>query len=156
MGFVGSIYFDTIIPIMRHVTITEKGKMKKIDVPTVGAWHVVIREVLPRLQPGLLIGLSGELGAGKTTFVQALTKKLGVKRVPPSPTFALMRSYEFPRYASIERLVHVDAYRFTSPKEAIVLDLADELADKKTIVVVEWPENMGKTIHYDLLISIRL
>ena len=141
---------------MRHVTIEEKSRIKKIDVPTVGGWHMVVREILPRLRPGLLIGLSGELGAGKTTFVQALTKKLGVKRTPPSPTFALMRSYEFPRHSDVQRIVHVDAYRFTSPKEAIVLDLADELADGKTVVVVEWPEKMGNTIHFDLLISIRL
>ena len=128
---------------MRHVIITEGENEKTYDVPDVESWSVVAKDIAQRLKPGTVVGLSGELGAGKTTFVQALGLELGVQKSPQSPTFALMRSYPITNHQTLKRLVHVDAYRFEKPEEADVLDLEEELSDRETAIVIEWPEKMG-------------
>jgi tRNA threonylcarbamoyladenosine biosynthesis protein TsaE len=128
---------------MRHVTIEVEKKKEKIDVPSVESWNLVVEKILPDLHPGMLIALSGPLGAGKTTFTQVLAKGFGIKKTPPSPTFALMRSYALPRAVQkIKRVVHVDAYRIENENEILPLDLSEELSDGSTLLVLEWPEKV--------------
>ncbi|MBP9864597.1 tRNA (adenosine(37)-N6)-threonylcarbamoyltransferase complex ATPase subunit type 1 TsaE [Patescibacteria group bacterium] len=129
---------------MRTVTITSKTWNETFTVPTAEDWASIAKEVARHLKPGSILALQGELGAGKTTFTQALAKELGVAKVPQSPTFALMRSYEVPNYEGIKRLIHVDAYRLEDEKELMVLDLDEELADGESVLVVEWPEKIRK------------
>ena len=107
-------------------------------------WANVAKEVVRHLVPGSILALQGELGAGKTTFTQALAKELGVVKVPQSPTFALMRSYVVPNHDGMKRLIHVDAYRLEDEKELMVLDLDEELADGVSVLVVEWPEKIAR------------
>lgn len=86
--------------------------------------------------------LEGDLGAGKTTFTKELAGKLGIeKENVHSPTFILKKEYGT-SHAYWKRLVHVDAYRFTHPEEAKVLRLEEDLRDRNTLVVVEWPSRM--------------
>ena len=86
--------------------------------------------------------LEGDLGAGKTTFTKELAATLGIqKEEVHSPTFILKKEYGAP-HKHFKKLVHVDAYRFTHPEEAKVLRLEDDLRDKNTLVVVEWPSKM--------------
>ena len=86
----------------------------------------------PSLLPGDVISLSGELGAGKTVFVQGIASALGVEARVTSPTFTIVHEYRG-RYP----LVHVDVYRLDSFQE--VLDLGyDELTDPEAILIVEW------------------
>lgn len=88
----------------------------------------------PMLLPGDVISLGGDLGAGKTTFVQGLGAALGVHQTITSPTFTIVHEY-IGRY----QLVHVDVYRLNSFQE--VLDLGfEELVDPEAVVVVEWGE----------------
>jgi tRNA threonylcarbamoyladenosine biosynthesis protein TsaE len=88
----------------------------------------------PSLLPGDVISLSGDLGAGKTVFVQGLAGGLGVARRVTSPTFVIVQSYQG-RYP----LVHLDVYRLDSFQE--VLDLGfEEFLDPDAILVVEWGE----------------
>lgn len=116
--------------------------MKNFLVTSGEGWSVVVKEVLLHLRPGTIITLSGPLGAGKTTFVQALAKELGAKGSPRSPTFSLLRAYQLPKRGVLKRLVHVDAYRLEKPEDVIALDLDMELAEPGTIVTIEWPENI--------------
>lgn len=88
----------------------------------------------PTLLPGDVVSLSGDLGAGKTMFVQGLAPALGVEKHVTSPTFSLVHEYEgrFP-------VIHVDVYRLDSIQE--VLDLGfDELLDPGAVLLVEWGE----------------
>lgn len=86
----------------------------------------------PLLLPGDIISLSGDLGAGKTTFVQGLATALGVDRRVTSPTFTIVHEYNG-RYP----IIHLDVYRLDSFQE--VLDLGfEEFLDPSAIVLLEW------------------
>jgi len=98
----------------------------------------------------VVVGLQGELGAGKTTFAQGFARALGVTERVLSPTFVLMKIYPLKK-GSFRRLVHIDCYRITSPKDITPLGLTEILKDPETIVLIEWPERMRKTIPRDAL-----
>jgi tRNA threonylcarbamoyl adenosine modification protein YjeE len=88
------------------------------------------------LRAGDLLALNGELGAGKTTLTRGLGAALAVRGTVTSPTFVLARTH--PRLSGGAPLVHVDAYRLSSPAELDDLDI-DYAA---SIVVVEWAAGM--------------
>jgi tRNA threonylcarbamoyladenosine biosynthesis protein TsaE len=92
-----------------------------------------------RLVAPAVIGLSGELGTGKTTLVQAICRGLGARVLATSPTYALVHHYEMPDASPV---YHVDCYRLISPDEARDLGFEDMLRER-AIVFVEWPERAG-------------
>lgn len=122
----------------------------------------------PSAKGARVVALSGELGAGKTTFTKAFLRSLGVREAVTSPTFILFRPYPIPvkqlrsrrslRLNSLEskklpnsstaqlfRLAyHVDCYRLEDPKELLKLGLKEMLADPRHIVVIEWAERIKK------------
>ena len=87
-----------------------------------------------------LVTLRGDLGAGKTTLVQAIARGLGVTEPVTSPTFALVHEYAGVR---APRVVHCDLYRLQGVHEAATLGLDDLLAEPDCVVLVEWPERAG-------------
>lgn len=110
-------------------------------VQTVEQWHDVARDVAALLRPGDVLALQGVLGAGKTTFVQALAAAMGAVQMPKSPTFSLLRTYAV-KQGTIRRLLHVDAYRIEDECDMVPLDLDEELADGDAVLVLEWPEQV--------------
>ena len=98
------------------------------------------------LQVGDLICLQGDLGAGKTTFVQGIAQGWGSLDSVSSPTFILVNIY---RHADGNQLFHMDAYRLDSTPEAEELDLDSMLAEGA--LIVEWPERMDGLIPADRL-----
>ena len=92
------------------------------------------------LKEGGVIALSGELGAGKTTFVQGFAKGIGVKDRIISPTFVLMRQHQIPK--SEKMLYHVDLYRLEGEVNIDELGLKDLFIDPNSIVIIEWAEKI--------------
>jgi tRNA threonylcarbamoyladenosine biosynthesis protein TsaE len=90
------------------------------------------------LPPRALLTFEGELGAGKTTFIQAISRGLGVAGQATSPTYALVHRYQGRRGP----VFHLDCYRLRSPDEAADLDWEGLLSEGDAILV-EWPERAG-------------
>lgn len=105
-------------------------------------WDHLAQELLSTIKPGTIIALSGPLGAGKTTFVQALAKALQIKDVLVSPTFSLVRTYSIKNHPSIKKLIHVDAYRIDDEKDVMTIGLDELLEEKGSIMCLEWPEQI--------------
>jgi tRNA threonylcarbamoyladenosine biosynthesis protein TsaE len=91
------------------------------------------------LRAPAVIGLSGALGTGKTTLVQAICRGLGARVRATSPTYALVHEYETARAV---RVFHVDCYRLRAPDEARDLGFDDMVRDA-AVVLIEWPERAG-------------
>ena len=89
----------------------------------------------------LLVAIRGELGAGKTTLVQAICAGYGVTEAVTSPTFALVHEYESPR----SPVHHLDLYRLDQPGQLDPLGWDELLADR-AVVLVEWPERAGERL----------
>lgn len=100
------------------------------------------KEFGKQLLPGDCVLLYGNLGAGKTTFVQGLAQGLGITRRIISPTFVILRSYE----VSQNMFYHVDLYRLETAKDTESIGLFDILKIQKNIVAIEWPEKLGNSL----------
>jgi N-acetylmuramate 1-kinase len=105
----------------------------------------LVIDIANALEPGDMVTLSGDLGAGKTTFARALIRHLaGNPTIPvPSPTFTLVQSYDLPRFP----LLHADLYRLSGPDELTELGL-DDLPDG-TVILMEWPDRAGDFLPAD-------
>ena len=123
-----------------------------------------------------VVGLFGDLGAGKTTFTQALGKNLGVTEFMTSPTFVIEKIYslkkkgkplenplrltqtnhyeEIPKVSTstfFEKLIHIDAYRLESSNELLSLDFKEILKNPQNLILIEWPEKVIDILPEDLL-----
>jgi tRNA threonylcarbamoyladenosine biosynthesis protein TsaE len=96
-----------------------------------------------------IITLTGDLGAGKTTFTKAIAKVLGVTDHVTSPTFVIMKSYALTDHPRFSALVHIDAYRVESDDELTVLGFNALAEDAKKLTVIEWPERLHGLIPDD-------
>ena len=92
-----------------------------------------------------LLTLCGDLGAGKTTFVQALAKELGVGATVQSPTYVLVKSYET-KHPQFKKLVHIDLYRLEKPEELAALKLEEVFNNPNNLVCIEWPERAPNSL----------
>ncbi len=113
---------------------------------------LMVKELRRGAPHPLVIGLTGELGSGKTTFIQGFAAALGVRRPLPSPTFLIMRSYPLPRpVAGYQKLFHLDAYRLRRHSETKVLGLTDILRDPTNIVLIEWAKNIRSALPKNII-----
>jgi tRNA threonylcarbamoyl adenosine modification protein YjeE len=115
---------------------TSGGTSFTVALPDEQATQRLMVDVASMIEPGDLITLSGDLGAGKTTFARAMIRHLaGSDAVEvPSPTFTLMQTYELPRFT----VMHADLYRLSGPSELAELGFED--IPETTIVLLEWPD----------------
>lgn len=94
--------------------------------------------------PSLVVGITGDLGAGKTTLVQAICRGYGVEEEVTSPTFALVHRYA----GKLSPVYHLDLYRLDKPDD--LTNLAwDEIVADEALVLVEWPERAGTRMPHD-------
>ena len=93
---------------------------------------------MPLEKTAKVLALSGNLGGGKTTFLQGFAKGLGVKEKILSPTFVVMKRFG--------NFYHIDCYRMKNEKDASALNLKEIISNPKNIVAVEWPDRIKKLL----------
>jgi len=110
-----------------------------------------------------VIGLEGELGGGKTTFLQGFARGLGVKEKVLSPTFVIMKKFKIHPVIRLgapsddgaktkrEYLIHIDCYRIQKSKELLDLGFKEIVSNPKNIIAVEWADRIRKIMPKDTL-----
>ncbi len=128
----------------RHGPYVEMARAlpRRYAVPTADAMRALATRVANVLQAGDVLVLSGDLGAGKTTFTQGLGAALQVRGPVTSPTFVISRVH--PSLVGGPDLVHVDAYRLGGAAELDDLDLDTDL--DRAVTVVEWGEGLAEDL----------
>ncbi|MGB4076209.1 MAG: tRNA (adenosine(37)-N6)-threonylcarbamoyltransferase complex ATPase subunit type 1 TsaE [Minisyncoccia bacterium] len=108
-----------------------------------------VTKLSPKEGSATLVTLSGELGAGKTAFAQALAEALGVTYLVTSPTFVLEKIYALPEDTGrgFMHLIHIDAYRLRDSSELAALGFDEVMSVPENLVLLEWPENVRDTLH---------
>lgn len=130
------------------------------QVATPDDFESVIEAVLTAPAPrsgAQLVTLTGDLGAGKTTFTQQLAAHLGITEPITSPTFGIMKGYEIDGNEQYDQLIHIDAYRIEDIEEVGPLRLEEMFAHERTLICIEWPERIEEVLpteHLDVVIEI--
>lgn len=112
--------------------------MKTYSVNSVDSLKPIAVELLALLSESHIVALEGQMGAGKTTFVQQVLKSMGVEELDGSPTYSLINQYESTFYGTV---YHLDLYRLNSLEEIFDIGI-EELLYQKCICLIEWPEKM--------------
>ncbi|GMQ95355.1 MAG: tRNA (adenosine(37)-N6)-threonylcarbamoyltransferase complex ATPase subunit type 1 TsaE [Patescibacteria group bacterium] len=102
----------------------------------------------------LVVGLAGDLGSGKTTFVKAAALALGIKNTVTSPTFVIEKIYKLPKRAEKEgfsHLIHIDAYRLEGGEELEALGWSNVASDPANLIFIEWPERVKEILPDDMV-----
>lgn len=126
--------------------------MKKILTNSFEETRKLGHELAKKLKGGEVLALHGDLGSGKTTFMQGLAMGLGIKRRIISPTFIIMRTYDIENTnpeSGIRNLYHVDLYRIESERDVEGLGLMELLGEKESIVAIEWPDKVENLLPED-------
>jgi tRNA threonylcarbamoyladenosine biosynthesis protein TsaE len=110
----------------------------------------IARDFLEKLslasyEQATIVGLYGDLGSGKTTFTQFVAKSLGIKENITSPTFVIQKKYDI-KHNFFKKFIHIDAYRFESSKEILVLDWEGISKNPHNFIFIEWPERISEIL----------
>ena len=97
----------------------------------------------------IALGLTGNLGGGKTTFLKGFAEGLGIKERITSPTFLIMKSFKIPKHKRLNPrgfayFFHFDCYRVRKAEDVLNLGFREIISDPKNIVAVEWPDKIKK------------
>jgi tRNA threonylcarbamoyladenosine biosynthesis protein TsaE len=132
------------MPAHRHLVppLAKRGHLKLTE-DELREWGVNLGK---SINPPLLITLTGELGAGKTTLAQAICLGYGVEDPITSPTYSLVQEYLAPRSV----VFHIDLYRIESPEQLTNLGW-DDIISSRALTLVEWPERAGARLPEDHL-----
>lgn len=112
--------------------------MKTYSVNSIDSLKDIVIDLLELLNDHQVVVLEGQMGAGKTTFVQQVLKAMGIEELDGSPTYSLINQYESPFYGTV---YHLDLFRLNSLEEIFDIGI-EELLDQKCICLIEWPEKM--------------
>jgi tRNA threonylcarbamoyladenosine biosynthesis protein TsaE len=108
----------------------------------------IVSSIVPREDRAFIIGLSGDLGAGKTAFTKEIAGSLGVREEVTSPTFVIEKRYatDSKKFSS---LVHIDAYRLKDETELMKIRFGETMSVPDRLIVIEWPELVQKALPDD-------
>ncbi len=115
------------------------------------------KKILNSKTNSVVIGLTGNLGAGKTIFAKGFAHGLTIKDRINSPTFVFMKVYNIKKSINFNKFIHIDAYKLDNQKESIKLIGAEEyIKSPNSIALIEWAENIKKSLPKNtLLINIK-
>jgi len=100
------------------------------------------KELLRKKSRQRVFGLKGELGGGKTTFLQGFAKGLGIKERILSPTFVILKRFQLS--GRFKNFYHIDCYRLKKSKELLDLEFEEIISNSQNIVVVEWADQVKR------------
>ena len=104
----------------------------------------------PLSNKAFIIALEGDLGSGKTTFIQGLAQGLKVKENILSPTFVIQKDFSL-LLKNYKSLYHIDAYRLKNPEELLELGFKDLIRNPENIIVIEWADKVKKILPKEIL-----
>jgi tRNA threonylcarbamoyladenosine biosynthesis protein TsaE len=107
----------------------------------------------PAIDSATVVGLYGDLGAGKTSFTQGMATAMGINENVASPTFVIEKIYEL-KNQNFSRLIHIDAYRLDKQDEILYLGWKQIISDPKNLVLVEWPERISGIMPEHIKVSL--
>ena len=110
----------------------------------------LLENLSPKDSGATVVGLCGDLGSGKTTFVQMIAKKLGIEERVQSPTFVILKTYKL-QSKNYNLFVHIDAYRLESGKDIELLGFEEILDSPKVLMFVEWASKIGEVLPKDYI-----
>lgn len=117
--------------------------MEKLICPSESQTKQAAAKLAKRLHGGAVLALYGELGAGKTKFIQGLAEALGIKSRVTSPTFNILRVYSLKgRKDKADSFYHIDAYRLASGRDLLALGAEEFLGAPNSIAAIEWAERV--------------
>ncbi len=108
----------------------------------------------------IVVGLYGDLGAGKTTLAQCIAEELGVSETVTSPTFVIEKIYrlvassQYP-VTRFENLIHIDAYRIENSEELKHLGWQEITSDPKNLILIEWPERVAEIMPGHIKVNLK-
>lgn len=105
-----------------------------------------VESVAPWTHAATVVGLYGNLGAGKTSFTQGVALALGIPDTVNSPTFVIEKIYAIPEKENTQtfsHLIHIDAYRLEKAEEMVRLGWKEIISNPSNLIIVEWPERIA-------------
>lgn len=112
----------------------------------------LVKGIAPNPNGATVVALSGDLGAGKTTFAKAFAAALGLSPDDvTSPTFVIEKRFDIGDHVHFKKFIHIDAYRLEKPEEILRLGWRETIADPANLVLIEWPENIGEALPVDAM-----
>ena len=115
--------------------------------------EILAKEVLKTKlkKEALTLGLEGDLGGGKTTFLQGFAKGLGIKEKILSPTFVILKKFKI-QNSKFKNFYHIDCYRIEKPREILDLGFKEIVSNPQNIITVEWADRIRKILPKKVII----
>ena len=132
---------------MRAIEIITKSS-KETKKAGMALGQILGRE--PLSNKALVVALEGDLGSGKTTFIQGLAQGLKVKENILSPTFVIQKDFLL-KLKNFKNLYHIDAYRLKNPEELLELGFKDLIGNSENLIVIEWADKIKKILPKNIL-----
>ena len=130
---------------MMEIITKSANETKKVGI----SLAMELKKQLP-LKHAFVIALIGDLGAGKTTFIQGLASGLGIKESVLSPTFLILKQFSI-ALKSYKNFYHIDTYRLKNSQEFLELGFKDLVGNPENLIVIEWADKVEKILSKDTL-----
>jgi len=131
---------------MKEIVFESNNKKQTKQIGKILAEELNNKRSLKSKKEALVVGLAGDLGSGKTTFVQGMAGGLGIKNKITSPTFVIMKKFRIKGTSSnkafFDFFYHFDFYRLNSKKDFKIAGIESALREKRSLVAVEWPNRI--------------